>query len=92
MARRTKKKDSSYQQFSGDSELNREPVVNLGTEGYALAFNHNPDPIVITSLTSGQYIDVNEAWVKESGYSRQEAIGAPLWNWGFGLVPMSGTK
>lgn len=75
MAGPTKNDKTISRHLSANTDLNIEPLVSLSAEGYALAFHRNPDPMVITSLETGQYIDVNEAWIKESGYSRHESIG-----------------
>ncbi|WP_310492178.1 PAS domain-containing hybrid sensor histidine kinase/response regulator [Dechloromonas sp.] len=42
---------------------------------YATAFETTPDAIAITSLQDGIYIDVNQAFLDMSGYTRQELIG-----------------
>lgn len=42
---------------------------------YATAFETTPDAIAITSLEDGIYIDVNQAFLDMSGYTRQELIG-----------------
>src|SRR5579863_5972667 len=38
-------------------------------------FEHSTDVISITSLESGQYFEVNDAFLKSSGFSREEVIG-----------------
>ena len=42
---------------------------------YATAFETTLDAIAITSLEDGIYIDVNQAFLDMSGYTRQELIG-----------------
>lgn len=42
---------------------------------YATAFETTPDAIAITSLEDGIYIDVNQAFLDMSGYTRQDLIG-----------------
>jgi PAS domain S-box-containing protein len=42
---------------------------------YATAFETTLDAIAITSLQDGVYIDVNQAFLDMSGYTRQELIG-----------------
>ncbi|MGD1117948.1 MAG: PAS domain S-box protein, partial [Dehalococcoidales bacterium] len=44
-------------------------------EKFAAAFHSSPDMIIITSLTDGKYIDVNESFVQNTGYTREEFIG-----------------
>ena len=39
------------------------------------AFNANPEPITISTLSDGVYIDVNRAFLRTTGYARDEVIG-----------------
>jgi diguanylate cyclase (GGDEF)-like protein/PAS domain S-box-containing protein len=42
---------------------------------YRLAFSTGPDAININRLSDGLYLDVNEAFLRMSGWSREEVIG-----------------
>ena len=42
---------------------------------FGRAFKANPPPMSITTLADGKYVDVNESFVKMSGFTRQELIG-----------------
>lgn len=42
---------------------------------FATAFRSNPSAMTITSLRDGRFIDVNTSFEKQSGFSREEAIG-----------------
>jgi PAS domain S-box-containing protein len=42
---------------------------------FELAFRLNPNVMAITRLRDGVIVDVNDAWVAVTGYSREEAIG-----------------
>ncbi|MGN6185526.1 MAG: ATP-binding protein, partial [Thermoanaerobaculia bacterium] len=42
---------------------------------FATAFGHSPLALTITSLDDGKLIDVNEGFVRLSGWTREEAIG-----------------
>ncbi len=42
---------------------------------FSKAFDANPYPMAINLLESGQYINVNESFLRATGYSREEAIG-----------------
>ncbi|RLF61786.1 MAG: hypothetical protein DRN37_00175 [Thermoplasmata archaeon] len=44
-------------------------------EKFHKAFRSSPDWIVISTLEDGFYIDVNEAFLETTGYSREEVIG-----------------
>jgi PAS domain S-box-containing protein len=42
---------------------------------FSKAFNCSPDPITISTLKDGRYVEVNDSFVRLSGYERDEAIG-----------------
>src|SRR5215813_11929914 len=44
-------------------------------ERFSKAFHSSPQPMSITSLEEGRYIDVNERFLEVSGYTREEVIG-----------------
>jgi len=44
-------------------------------EKFRLAFTTSPDPIILLKANSGIIVDVNQGFTKESGYTREEAIG-----------------
>lgn len=44
-------------------------------ERFAKAFRANPQPMSLTTLAEGRYIDVNDSFLKMSGYRREEVIG-----------------
>jgi len=47
----------------------------LGSEAkFAKAFNANPSGMAITTL-DGRVVDVNDAWLRTLGYTREEALG-----------------
>ncbi|HET6861803.1 MAG TPA: PAS domain S-box protein [Pyrinomonadaceae bacterium] len=50
-------------------------VVQESKERFAKAFNANPQPMSLTTLNDGRYIDVNESFLEMSGYTREEVIG-----------------
>ena len=53
-----------------------DPDIFLGSsDAFALAFNHSPLALTITSLDDGRIVAVNEAFVRTSGYTREEVIG-----------------
>jgi len=43
---------------------------------FASIFHLNPNPISITDIDTGKFIDINTAYVTWTGYSREEIIGA----------------
>jgi PAS domain S-box-containing protein len=44
-------------------------------EKFHQAFNASPEPITISTLSEGRYVDVNESFLRASGYRREEVIG-----------------
>jgi PAS domain S-box-containing protein len=44
-------------------------------ENFYKAFNASPEPITITTLTEGRYLDVNESFLRAPGYRRDDVIG-----------------
>src|SRR5882672_976037 len=44
-------------------------------EIFRTAFNANPEPITIATIAEGRYIDVNESFLRVTGYRREEVIG-----------------
>jgi len=41
---------------------------------YAAVFRNSPDPISLTSLADGRWLDVNDSFLELTGYSREEVI------------------
>ena len=44
-------------------------------EKFAKSFKSNPQPISLTRVVDGLYVDVNDSFVAMSGYKREEVIG-----------------
>ena len=44
-------------------------------ERFRKAFNANPEPMTIATISDGRYIDVNESFLRVTGYRREEVIG-----------------
>ena len=44
-------------------------------ERFYKAFHLNPEPITIATISDGRYIDVNESFLRITGYRREEVIG-----------------
>ena len=49
--------------------------LSKSEEKFYKAFLSSPDMIIITSITDGKYIEVNESFADITGYSREELIG-----------------
>jgi PAS domain S-box-containing protein len=52
-----------------------EKALQISEQRFATAFNANPQPMSLTTLAEGRYIDVNESFSQMSGYTRDEVIG-----------------
>lgn len=53
----------------------RDEALRLSEEKFSKAFRHSPDWIVISRLEDGVFIEVNDAYLKITGFSRDEVIG-----------------
>ncbi|GBD96452.1 MAG TPA: PAS domain S-box protein [Nitrospirae bacterium] len=59
-----------------ESECRREAeALRLSEEKSSKAFRSSPDWIVISTLEDGRFIDVNDAFLRITGYRREEVIG-----------------
>jgi PAS domain S-box-containing protein len=52
-----------------------EQALRLSEERFAKAFRASPDGIVISRVSDGRLIEVNDRWTTLFGFSRQEAVG-----------------
>ena len=52
-----------------------EEALRQSEEHFSKAFRANPQPMSLTTLDTGRYIDVNESFVAMSGYTREQVIG-----------------
>ena len=54
---------------------NNRTILEASEERFAKAFRANPQPMSLTTVATGLYIDVNESFLAMSGYTREEVIG-----------------
>jgi len=59
-----------------------EAALRLSEEKFSKAFHGNPDPITLTKLSEGYYVEVNDAWVEATGYEKHEAVGQTVMDLG----------
>ena len=52
-----------------------EAALHRSEERFAKAFRATPDSIILSSLNDGRYIEVNDSFLRNTGYSREEVIG-----------------
>ena len=50
-------------------------ALRLSEERFAKSFKSNPQPMSLTTIAEGRYLDVNESFLQMSGYTRAEVIG-----------------
>ena len=61
--------------MDADERERAEEALGLSEEKFHKAFRSSPEWFVITTLKDGVYIDVNETFLRTTGYSREEVIG-----------------
>src|SRR5215469_8010582 len=52
-----------------------EGALKKSEEKFSKAFQHSPLPKAITTANDNRYLDVNDAFLEMSGWSREEVIG-----------------
>lgn len=52
-----------------------EEELRVSEERFAKAFNSNPQPMTLTTLAEGRFIDANDSFVSTLGYGREEVVG-----------------
>ena len=52
-----------------------EQALAISEEKFVKAFRANPQPMSVTTLQEGRYLDINESFLQMSGYTRPEVIG-----------------
>jgi PAS domain S-box-containing protein len=52
-----------------------EEALRQSQEHFSKSFRANPQPMSLTVLDTGRYIDVNESFLAMSGYTREEVVG-----------------
>jgi len=62
-----------------------EAALLQSEEKFSKAFHFNPDPMSITTLQDGRYVEVNEAYWRATGYEQNEIVGQTsyelgIWN------------
>ncbi|OPX89522.1 MAG: Sporulation kinase E [Pelotomaculum sp. PtaB.Bin013] len=69
-----------------------EETLRLSEERFSKAFNSSPNPMAISTISSGRYIEVNNSFVSVLGYSREEVIGYSVKNLNIFVNPMVRAK
>ncbi|MEQ8175412.1 MAG: PocR ligand-binding domain-containing protein [Syntrophomonadaceae bacterium] len=66
---------SKLGQVLASTGLKRLRQIEMAENKFSKAFQCNPEPITLTTLKEGYYVEVNDAWVKTTGFERHEGIG-----------------
>jgi PAS domain S-box-containing protein len=69
-----------------------EAALRRSEERFSKAFNASPAAIAITGLKDERVIDVNDVFVKMSGYSREEIVGKRSTDFGIWADPAERTR
>ncbi len=54
---------------------NTSQALARSEEKFSKTFRNSPNPISISTLAEGKYIEVNDAWLRLTGYDRTEIMG-----------------
>ena len=73
----SRKSDLLLAQISEENMRRKESedALRLSEDKFSKLFHSNPDWVIISSLHEGRYIDVNDAFLRMTGYNREEVIG-----------------
>ena len=53
-----------------------EEIISKSEKKYSSTFHLIPNPMAVTEITTGKIIDINHEFIRWTGYSREELIGA----------------
>ena len=75
---RTQELEVKNQQLQQEIRERQQAEANLrlSEEKFYKAFHSSPDPMWMSTLEGGRYLEVNDSFCRVSGYSREEALGA----------------
>jgi PAS domain S-box-containing protein len=65
----------------------QEQALRLSEEKFAKAFRSSPFPITIATLAEGRFVEVNEAFLKDVGFAREEVMGRTATELGLWMDP-----
>ena len=63
----------TIQDITGQKQA--EQALHNSEEKFRTAFHSNPDAMTITTLADGVYLDVNDAFLRITGFTREDVVG-----------------
>ncbi|MDP5238591.1 PAS domain-containing sensor histidine kinase [Uliginosibacterium sp. 31-16] len=81
------RRQHARQEHAGGELAMRLQELRLEREKFSIFFYLNPVPVSITLLADGAYFDVNPAWEKLSGWSKDEVAGKTATQIGIWVTP-----
>lgn len=67
--------------------MEMEDTLRHSEEKFAQVFRLSPDALSITHIPEGQFLDVNQSFIKMTGYSAEEVLGKTTQELGFWINP-----
>ena len=83
-------RDVSFALDNFDREKARrqdQEILRVSEEKFSKTFHNSPNPTSISRLDDGKIVEVNEAWMRITGYDREEAIGRTAYELGVWREP-----
>ena len=64
-----------------------EEALRVSEEKFSRAFRSSPDLLTLSTLDDGRFVEVNDTFVRSTGYARSEVLGRPVADFGLWLRP-----
>jgi diguanylate cyclase (GGDEF)-like protein/PAS domain S-box-containing protein len=64
-----------------------EEALRVSEEKFSRAFRSSPDVLTLSTVDGGKFVDVNDTFVRTTGYARSEVLGQPVWEFGLWVRP-----
>ena len=64
---------NNFQDITGRKQADQ--ALRTSEEKFSKAFLSSPDSIILSSIEDGRYLEVNDSFLRDTGFSREEIIG-----------------